>query len=252
MLPSESLESFLQSFVVRYVLQSIPSPHGVLRCGRRGRRRCCAARHNHRFHLRYMFHCHHNWLSLSFLLVCGGVGFGIFKICYPKIGRRQTTSFLELTHQRELPFNLVNVLLDDFVLLWKMDFCRAQIERGALLRQIDFAGSPRINLIQTNSGFLRKLFITYACAFQSAKHSHCFVLYLHSSSSMLSISANTSAAVFILRFFLFILTLIIFYWRACCICCSIAAQIRSLSRRFSSSASRWAETIAVTSSWKGL
>ena len=60
-----------------------------------------------------------------------------------------------------------------------MDFCRAQIERGALLCKFDLTGSPRINLIQTDSGFLRKLFITDTRAFKTAQHSHCFTLYFH-------------------------------------------------------------------------
>ena len=166
-----------------------------------------------------------------------GYGFGIFVFCHQKIDHRQTTSFFELTQQREPPFHFFNILFNDFVLLRKVEFCRAQIKRGALLRQIYLARSSRINLIQTNSGFLRKLFITDACAFKTTKHSHCLVLYFHSSSSI-STSANISATVFILRFFLFILTLIIFCCRACCICYSMAAQIRSLSRRFSSSSSR--------------
>ena len=98
---------------------------------------------------------------------------------YFKIDHRQTTSFHELLHQRKLPLNFVNVLFDDFILLWKMEFCRAQIERGALLCQIDFAGSPRINLIQTDAGSLCKFFVTDARAFQTAEHPHRFVLYGH-------------------------------------------------------------------------
>ena len=93
-----------------------------------------------------------------------GYGFGIVKISYLKIDHRQTTSFLELLHQRKLPLNFVDVLFDDFVLLRKVEFCRAQIERGALLRQIYLSGCACIYLIQTDSGFLRKLFITDARA----------------------------------------------------------------------------------------
>ena len=90
-----------------------------------------------------------------------------------------TTYYETYLHCRKPAFYLVNILLDDFVLLRKVKFRCPHIESGALLRQVHLIGSPGVNLIQTDAGFLCKFFVSDARALQSGEHPHCFVLYSH-------------------------------------------------------------------------
>ena len=60
-----------------------------------------------------------------------------------------------------------------------MKFCCAHIIIRALFCQIHFSGCARIDLIQTDSCLLWKLFVTDSCGLQEAEHQHCFVLYGH-------------------------------------------------------------------------
>lgn len=80
---------------------------------------------------------------------------------------------------RKFTFNLVNIMLDNSILLREMKLRCPHIKCCPFFGQIDLAGCTRIYLVQTDSGSLCKFFKTDACALQTAKHPHCFVLYGH-------------------------------------------------------------------------